>query len=293
LDTDVKTRITNLANVAVAPDQGDCIVIIYSKDLDLGKRYVLSTPRLQIGRGQENGIVLESDSVSRKHAVIELRAGKWWVADLGSTNGTYVNHQPVQEHPLAKGDLVKIGDTIFKYLAGSDVESLYHEEIYRMTIVDGLTQVHNKRFLLEALEKEIARARRYDRPLAILMFDIDHFKQINDSYGHLAGDQVLKDLAAIVTGRIRREEIVGRYGGEEFLIVLPETDAKGAAELAEQVRKLVETTEFVFDKERIPVTVSIGVGGLASRNIDVNGFIKMADENLYRAKREGRNRVVS
>src|SRR5262245_18406451 len=100
-----------------------------------------------------------------------------------------------------------------------------------MTIIDGLTQVHNKRFLLESLEKEIARTRRYDRPLAILMFDIDHFKQINDTYGHLAGDQVLHVLAALVTGRIRREEIVGRYGGEEFLIILPETDGKGASEL--------------------------------------------------------------
>jgi len=293
LDTDVKTRITNLAHVAVAPDQGDCLVIIYSKDLDLGKRYILSSPRLQIGRGQENGIVLESDSVSRKHAAIEARAGRWWVCDLGSTNGTYVNHQQVKEHPLAKGDLVKVGDTIFKYLAGSDVEALYHEEIYRMTIVDGLTQVHNKRYLLEALEKEIARARRYDRPLALLMFDIDHFKAINDGFGHLAGDQVLKDLAAIVAARIRREEIVGRYGGEEFLVILPETDAKGATELAEQIRRLVETYEFVFEKEPIPVTVSIGVGSLASRDIDVSGFIKIADENLYRAKREGRNRVVA
>jgi len=292
LDTDVKTRITDLRTIGPASTQDDCIVIIYSKEIDLGKRYVLQGPKLSIGRGQENGIVLEADSVSRRHAAFELRNGRWWVCDLGSTNGTYVNHQQVKEHALEKGDLVKVGDTIFKYLTGSDVEAMYHEEIYRMTIVDGLTQVHNKRFLLEALEKEIARARRYDRPLALLMFDIDHFKNINDGFGHLAGDQVLKDLAQVVVGRIRREEIVGRYGGEEFMIILPETDGKGASELAEQVRKRVEQSEFVFDKEKIPVTISVGVGALSRGNIDVSGFIKIADENLYRAKNEGRNRVV-
>jgi diguanylate cyclase (GGDEF)-like protein len=293
LDTDVKTRITALSSVAVSPNQGDCLVIIYSKDLNLGKRYLLEAAQLQIGRGMENQIVLESDAVSRRHATVEARNGRWWVRDLGSTNGTYVNHAQVTEHPLAKGDLIKIGDTIFKYLTGSDVEAAYHEEIYRMTIMDGLTQVYNKRYLLEAIEREIARARRYDRPLSVLMFDIDHFKKVNDSFGHLAGDQVLKDLAALVSSRVRREEVLGRYGGEEFLIVLPETDEKGATELADQIRRRVEAHPFQFDDERILVTISVGVATLGQQNLDVNTLLRLADENLYKAKRQGRNCVVS
>src|SRR5581483_9703564 len=126
------------------------------------KRFILdpSTGGLTIGRGADNGIVLESDSVSRRHARFEQREGGWWVADLRSTNGTYVNDEQVAEHRLRRADHIKIGDTIFKYLAGSDVEAAYHEEIYRMTIVDGLTQAHNKRFLIEQMEKEISRARR-------------------------------------------------------------------------------------------------------------------------------------
>ena len=129
---------------------------------------------------------------------------------------------------------MKVGPTIFKYLSGADVESQYHEEIYRMTIIDGLTQVHNKRYLYEALEREIIRARRHARELSFLMFDIDHFKKINDVHGHLAGDFVLKELARIVQGRIRRDEVFARYGGEEFAIVLPETDLEGAARARRQ-----------------------------------------------------------
>ena len=109
-----------------------------------------------------------------------------------------------------------------------------------MTIIDGLTQAHNKRYLLEALEREIIRARRHERELSFLMFDIDHFKKINDVHGHLAGDFVLKELARIVQGRIRRDEVFARYGGEEFAIVLPETDARGRARARRELREKIE-----------------------------------------------------
>jgi diguanylate cyclase (GGDEF)-like protein len=173
------------------------------------------------------------------------------------------------------------------------VEAQYHEEIYRMTIIDGLTQAHVKRFLLEALEKEIIRARRHVRDLSFLMFDIDHFKKINDYHGHLAGDFVLKELARIVQGRIRRDEVFARYGGEEFAIVLPETNLEGARALADGLRDKVESSRFVFQNESIKVTVSVGVAMLVDTDRTSTDLIKRADEKLYEAKRGGRNKVCA
>ena len=162
-----------------------------------------------------------------------------------------------------------------------------------MTIIDGLTQAHVKRYLLEALEKELIRARRHERELAFLMFDIDHFKKINDHHGHLAGDHVLKELARLVQARIRRDEVFARYGGEEFAILLPETTIDGARLLAEGLREKVADAHFIFQNEVIAVTISVGVARLEEGHKTSLDLIKTADEKLYEAKRGGRNRVVS
>jgi diguanylate cyclase (GGDEF)-like protein len=149
-----------------------------------------------------------------------------------------------------------------------------------------------KRYLLEALEKEIIRARRHARELSFVMFDIDHFKKINDHHGHLAGDHVLKELARIVQGRIRRDEVFARYGGEEFSIILPETGIEGARALAEGLREKIESSKFVFQGDSIPVTVSIGVALLTDTDKTSLDLIRAADAKLYEAKRGGRNKVV-
>ncbi|MFO0737683.1 MAG: GGDEF domain-containing protein [Labilithrix sp.] len=269
--------------------------MIYTKEPTLlGKRFVLDTTPIRVGRGAENHIVLDGDSVSRRHAHLEQRGAVWWAVDDGSTNGTYVNDEQIsREFGLQNGDRIKVGPTIFKYLSGADVEAQYHEEIYRMTIIDGLTQAHVKRYLLEALEKEIIRARRHERDLCFMMFDIDHFKKINDHHGHLAGDFVLKELARIVQGRIRRDEVFARYGGEEFAIVLPETNLEGARALAEGLREKIEASRFVFQGDNIPVTISIGVATLLPSDKTALDLIRNADGKLYEAKRGGRNRVVA
>jgi two-component system, cell cycle response regulator len=299
-DLDEKTRVTTIVQKPAgegtdgkAPSN-DCIVVIYTKEPTLlGKRFVLDFSPVRVGRGAENHIVLDGDSVSRRHAHLEQRGSVWWAVDDGSTNGTYVNDEQIsREFGLANGDRIKVGPTIFKYLSGADVEAQYHEEIYRMTIIDGLTQAHVKRYLLEALEKEIIRARRHARELAFMMFDIDHFKKINDHHGHLAGDFVLKELARIVQSRIRRDEVFARYGGEEFAIVLPETNLEGARALAEGLREKIEQSRFVFQGDLIPITVSIGVAVLAAEDKTSLDLIRSADAKLYEAKRSGRNRVV-
>jgi diguanylate cyclase (GGDEF)-like protein len=296
-DYDEKTRVTQVVQQQPADDSpsNDCLVVIYTAEPGLlGKRFVLDKSPTRVGRGADSQIVLEGDSVSRRHAHLERRAGAWYVVDDGSTNGTYVNEEQIaREQLLVNGDRIKIGPSILKFLSGADAEAKYHEEIYRMTIVDGLTQIHNKRALFEALEKELMRARRYERDLSLLMFDIDFFKRINDQYGHLAGDHVLRELARIVQERIRREEVFARYGGEEFVILLPETPLPGAAALAESLRARVANHAFVFQGERIPVTVSIGTALLGENDKVAADLIQRADEKLYEAKRGGRNRVCS
>ena len=290
-DSDIKTRVTPLEELRPSKAGSDCLVVIYSNDQrQFGKRYVLGDDPLTIGRGQENRVVLDNDSVSRRHCRAEKRGPAWFIVDLDSTNGTYVNDEQVTELTLRRGDQVKVGDTILKFLSGSDLEAQYHETIYNMTIVDGLTQINNKRYLMETLEREIPRARRHMRPLSVVMFDIDHFKSINDNYGHLAGDYVLKELATLVKGRLRPDDVLGRYGGEEFLAALPETDLEGAASIAEDLRRRIEERRFVFEGETIAVTVSLGCGELDGK-MDVTGLIKAADEKLYAAKNSGRNRV--
>jgi diguanylate cyclase (GGDEF)-like protein len=299
-ESEEKTRVTAIVQKPLGgPDGGpkgnDCLVVIYTKEPTLlGRRFVLDTSPIRIGRGAENHIVLEGDSVSRRHAHFEQRSGAWWCVDDGSTNGSYVNDdQIMREARLGNGDRIKIGPTIFKFLSGQDVEAQYHEEIYRMTIIDGLTQVHVKRYLLEALDKELMRARRHVRELSFLMIDIDHFKKINDVHGHLAGDYVLKEVAKHMQQRIRRDEVLARYGGEEFAIILPETNLEGGLALAEGLREKIEQSRFVFQGEIIRVTISAGAAMLDEADRASTDLIRRADEKLYEAKRAGRNRVIA
>jgi len=295
-DFDEKTRVTQVSQEAPAEHGGvnDCVVVIYTKEPTLlGKRFVLEQTTMRIGRGTDNNIVLDGDSVSRRHAHFERRNEAWYAVDDGSTNGTYVNERQIPEGvQLQNNDRIQVGPTIFKYLTGADAEAKYYEEIYRMTIVDGLTQIHNKRYLFEALERELIRARRHSRALSLVMFDIDFFKRINDQCGHLAGDYVLRELAEVVQDRIRRDEVFARYGGEEFAIMMPETELQGAVTLAETLREKVAEHRFSFQGENISVTVSMGCAAIDGED-NATQLIARADEKLYDAKRAGRNRVCS
>jgi diguanylate cyclase (GGDEF)-like protein len=162
-----------------------------------------------------------------------------------------------------------------------------------MAIQDGMTGIHNKRFFSEFLEREIAVASRHGHPLTLVMFDVDHFKKVNDTHGHLAGDAVLKDLAGRIRPRIRKEDLFARYGGEEFACVLPSTALPGGIVFAEHLRTLIEQRPCSFDNQSISFTISLGVTTLhRETGIDSGSLIKRADENLYTAKRGGRNRVV-
>jgi diguanylate cyclase (GGDEF)-like protein len=288
-----KTRITKIqASKPEGSSDAACLVLIYPPGPDMGRRFPLDRPEFVLGRGTDCDIQVDRDSVSRRHARVFGEDSAWRVQDLGSTNGSYVNDMPIQDAKLRDGDFLKIGAAIFKFLTGANVEMSYHEEIYRMTIVDGLTGVHNKRYFLEFLDREMARCVRYGRPLALVMFDIDHFKRINDDHGHLTGDYVLKEMARRLSTRIRRDELLARYGGEEFAAVLPETGRTGALEFGEQIRSLVAREPFEFEGDKLTVTISVGVAVADGPPVELSQFVKVADENLYRAKRNGRNQVV-
>lgn len=289
-----KTSITRIQITDPQVDGGEaCLVLIYPPGSDMGRRFPLSKDQVVLGRGSDCDLVVDRDSVSRRHARVFREGNNWAVEDLGSTNGSYVNDTQVQQRLyLRDADLLKIGAAIFKFLSGKSIEASYFEEIYRMTIIDGLTGAHNKRFFIEFLEREIARCSRHQRPLSLLMFDIDHFKSINDTHGHLTGDYVLREMSRRLLGRIRKEELLARYGGEEFAAVLPETDHQGALTFAEQLRQIVGNEKFEYEGDLLTVTISVGVHTLYGENLSPSAFIGYADENLYRAKREGRNRVV-
>ena len=279
----------------VSGDIGEsCLVLLSPAGLDIGRRTPLSGDHYIVGREPATDIPVNRNLVSRHHAQLSVDdRGLWWVQDLESTNGTFVNEERVVSCMLADGDLVRFGDVIYKFLSGSNIERAYHEEIYRLTILDGLTGIHNKRYFLEFLDREISVAIRYGHPLTLVMFDVDHFKAINDNLGHLAGDAVLKDLSARTAARTRREDLCARYGGEEFACVLPSTGLRGGVVFAESLRLLVSRQPVVFGAHTIPFTISLGVATMGSRQqIDVDTLIGWADEKLYVAKHGGRNRVA-
>jgi two-component system, cell cycle response regulator len=271
-----------------------CVVHIYPVGPGMGTRYALGDSPMVLGRGNDCDIRINDHSVSRRHARIQPGADGYYAVDLQSTNGTFVNDVPASICKLKDGDYLRVGNCIYRFLAGGNVEAEYHEEIYRLTIIDALTDIHNKRYLLEFLDRELSRSARYNRPLALILFDLDRFKSINDELGHLGGDFTLREMAACVKTCVRKEELLARYGGEEFLVVLPETNLEGALAVAERVRAMVEKHTFQYEGKAYPVTVSLGVAATnGDRPLTPCELIGEADEKLFRAKREGRNRVVA
>ncbi len=267
-----------------------CIIVIYGPEL--GKRVQLGTAPFEIGRSSKNDLPLDQESISRHHARITFDGTQYWVQDLNSTNGTFVNDAAVKEQRLRDGDQVRIGRSILKFMTGENIEVHYHEEIYRLMTVDGLTQVFNRRYFNEALEREFNRSKRYARALSLIMFDIDHFKRVNDTHGHLAGDNLLRLIASAVRPRLRREDIFARTGGEEFGILLPEISLDGARTTADKVRRIIQATPLVVEQTTIPCTVSLGVAMLDASDGAPEDLYKRADERMYEAKQGGRNRVA-
>ncbi|NVB42154.1 diguanylate cyclase [Pseudenhygromyxa sp. WMMC2535] len=285
------TVVTTLRSLDELVRRPACLVVIHGENI--GHKYDLDVKALTIGRGRDNDICVNHRSVSRNHVEIAVDDRGVQLRDLRSTNGTYVNDQPVGNVYLRDGDRIKVGRTVFKFISGSNVEAAYHDQLFTMTRYDALTGVFNRRSFDEKVQDEFARAERYGRPLALILFDIDHFKRCNDTWGHRAGDHVLREVAQLVQRRARKHDFVARYGGEEFAVILHEFEQPGPQTFAEEIRALVQDHEFEFEGNRIPVTVSLGLVIWESGYETVGQLIEAADQCLYLAKQGGRNRVVS
>ena len=266
-----------------------CLILLYGKELGLRIPIDHEKPFV-VGREADCALVLDAETVSRRHAEFKWQDGRYSVADLGSTNGIYVNNMLSEEYSLLDGDQVKIGRNIYKFLQGGNLESNYHEVIFNLMTHDGLTQAHNRRFFEQSLSAEVARASRYRRSLALAIFDIDHFKKLNDAHGHLAGDEVLRQLAQLVIDNIRGEDTLARVGGEEFAILMPEGNLIGAGHLADRLRVMIEQRPFMYEGVEHRITCSFGVADVEPvRGTKPEQLYQAADTALYQAKGAGRN----
>ena len=287
------TRLSESIEAALAAiSTSSLLVHIYpvsgiEKPVDLNNRSIL------LGRDPQCGLRMTDDSVSRRHARIEADGAAHQIVDLGSTNGTYVNDKKIEQvQVLQNGDRIRLGNQIFKYLNSDELEGQYHEVVYKLMTTDGLTSLVNKRYFQETLEREVHLARRSEAPLSVLMVDLDHFKSINDSFGHLTGDAVLVEFSRRARSVLRSGELLSRYGGEEFSMMLTRTTITEAVSAAERIRQAVSSQPIQTESHVIPLTVSIGVhcyDGL--EEIDADQLLASADEMLYLAKKRGRNQV--
>ncbi len=280
------------ADEADEPEKRPCLIMI--KGDFIGQVYELEKDVTMIGRSDDVDLVVSDVSISRRHAMIVNRLEGFHVSDLGSTNGTFLNKEQVHSAvPLKEGDKLTLGYVTFKFSYQDEDDTEYHLMLRNMAIRDGLTRVYNKRHFDEALAKEFDYNRRNHAGLALVAFDIDHFKQINDTYGHPAGDFILKHLAQLIENEARGYDLFARVGGEEFVFMLRGANAKAAAALADRVRTCIEEHTFDYDDQALKVTVSLGVAVWNGDDsiTSPSDLVEAADRQLYQAKAAGRNCV--
>jgi len=290
---DEKTRMFEPPATVSAGEKRDRAYLIVLAGSAVGEMYKIGHERTIIGRGGKAQIRLIDDGISREHAEIVIDGGEVILRDLGSTNGTFCNGVKVEARPLADGDKILVGSTtILKFTYHDNLDEVFQRQMYESSLRDGLTRAFNKKYFTDRLESEFTFALRHNSPLALVMFDIDHFKKVNDTYGHPAGDAILTDLSALMMISLRTEDIFARYGGEEFAVICRGSDLAQAQVIGERLRRAAEGRKFTFQDKVIPVTISIGVAALPDPNIkDAAAFVVAADGALYRSKQGGRNRV--
>ncbi|MGE5183228.1 MAG: GGDEF domain-containing protein [Acidobacteriota bacterium] len=247
-----------------------------------------------IGRAPSCEVRIDDDGMSRSHARVRYEGNRAWLEDLHSRNGTFINGQRIREPvELHDGDKIQIGrNTVVRFALQDALDESFHENLLSSALRDGLTKLFNKRYLLDRLDSELKFAQRHETALSVLMLDLDHFKKINDTHGHLAGDALLAHLATTLTRAVRNEDVIARFGGEEFAIVLRAIGIEPAAHMAERLRRHVESTLVPFQGHELKATVSIGVAGFPSTPVkNTDELLDAADQALYRAKHAGRNKV--
>jgi diguanylate cyclase (GGDEF)-like protein len=263
--------------------------------LHAGRIVALDGAPVTIGRAQDVDVVLDETGVSRHHArVMRSPGGGFHVEDLRSVNGTFVGASRVDVAPLEAGDLLQLGPHLRMRFAIVDaVDEALSRQLYDSSVRDALTHVFNRRYLVERLVAEIARARRSGGDVSVLMIDVDSLKVVNDSFGHLAGDRLLSTVAARILRALRVEDVLARYGGDEFVVIAVGTDRAAAEQLAERVRRAVAALHMSARGRAVRITTSIGVAALVelAANSEPVALLALADARMYGAKASGRNKV--
>lgn len=262
-----------------------------------GQMFQIERSNVVVGRSSGCDISLRDNDISRQHAQISVLPGSQIIlTDLKSSNGTFVNGKRVSQSEIKDGDRIQLGlSTILKFSLHDELEEKLQKRLYENAILDGLTQLHNRKFFDDQLDTEFSFAKRHKTALSILLMDIDHFKNLNDTYGHLLGDEVLIGVAEALKETIRKEDIVARYGGEEFVVVARGILPTQAAILGERIRSKIESLAFYDEnKEVIKVSMSVGIATMHTQQFDSpEAFLQEVDDRLYTAKRNGRNQVVA
>jgi two-component system cell cycle response regulator len=245
--------------LGVSPEKHAFLLVLSGPQL--GDIFPLAPDKqLVLGRRDDCDVQVRDEGVSRRHARIEVRGEGAMLRDLDSANGTWVDGKREREARLEDGARVQIGgQTTLKFILADELEARYQVKLAEGALVDPLTGLHNRRHFEERLGSELAASQRHRRPVSLLLCDVDHFKNINDEHGHLAGDETLRMVAGVLRGAVRKEDALARYGGEEFTVIARETALDGAQSLGERIRCAVEKSRCAWQGLDLGVTVSIGV----------------------------------
>lgn len=269
--------------------QMPCLVVLSGQEtgrvipLDIGEKI--------LGRGNAASIRIDDKGVSRRHALIRREPGKVILRDLGSTNGSWCNGKPVSFRKLLDGDRVQLGRCMLAFRINRTDEEKLIRHLYERATKDSLTGLYNRPSLMDRLGREVARHQRYGRDLSVVVMDLDHFKKVNDTHGHSAGDVLLRAVGQTICKCLRSSDLAARVGGEEFVVALPETDQARARNIAEKIRSKIASLDIAFEKSRLRITASLGIATAQKGPIGLDLLLKRADEACYKAKRSGRNRI--
>ncbi|HEX2640282.1 MAG TPA: GGDEF domain-containing protein [Pyrinomonadaceae bacterium] len=257
-----------------------------------------------LGRALAADVRINDTKISREHAKIRISTddktgrAEYILTDLNSRNGTFLNGRRINEETLQNGDKITVGKHILRFDLHDEIDREYHRQIHRLLSHDDLTGLLSSRSFFSELRREAGRAKAENRRFCVMMMDLDYFKQVNDTYGHLTGSKTLEELGACIVKSMRSGDAAARFGGEEFAAFLLDAELSQALVAAERIRSEVEKHKFTVVRrgtgsQKHRITISIGVSSFPDDSLDPIELVEMADSALYRAKHEGRNRVCA
>lgn len=270
------------------------LVLLMGPLNQIGKQWKVTKDEVLIGRLTDCDIYVDDRSISRRHAVIRKSTERVTIEDMGSSNGTEVMGQKlIANTPVALKDnqQVKMGNVILKFLAEGNIEAKTTQETFDRAQIDPLTQIFNKRAFLEKVDEVFKKSKLTDTSLSCIVFDLDSFTAVNNTYGHSCGDYVLKELAAVVKNQLRGGDFFARYGGEEFVLLVTGGGLRIALELAERLRISIDEHEFNWEGKTLNITISAGVAVLEGHMTHWQELFDIADKASYKSKRNGKNQV--